>query len=377
MGCSSTNLKDLKPIIITSLNHVFDCDFKGKSIILLKDQRIASHNGKNKIFIYSLNIKTKKWNLDFVKKIISEGECETIYSICQLDNEKLVTTYHAHIAPDQPFKRIEEEDEEDDDDGFEQMNIHSEFQSFDRVHIWKLTKDQFILEQKIQLKVLIMYAAPITNGFALYCPLNEIQIFKEKNNSYEIDMTLEDVGDGVCSLIQLRNKKEIVTTGVFDKTNKHIYDRFISFWDSKSYQKKYTIMGYGAISPKQMVELYDEKIAVSCDYSQVKPDEIKKDSFIILIDPTNYNILKKIESKELITHGFELFPLDYFSFVAVKDGMFLQISSKQFEIVYSEKSAEEYSGSVIVILERQYVVIQNERNKQFSVFKILSEEKKK
>ena len=69
MGCSSTKLKDEKPILISDLQYEFDCDFNGSNLILLQDNRIACHNEKNKIYIYSLNFAEKTWNLEISKTI--------------------------------------------------------------------------------------------------------------------------------------------------------------------------------------------------------------------------------------------------------------------------------------------------------------------
>lgn len=359
MGCSSassTDLKEEKPILISDLQHEFDCDFNGMTLTLLQNYRIACHNEKNKIYIYSLNIAEKTWNLEISKTI--EGNVGRIHYICELTNQKIASTYSS-------FSSLDNENENDNFQ-YHQINI---------VYIWKLSKENLLLLQKFDLATTSRYLTPISNGFVIFYPLNDIQLFIEKENTYENKTTLIDiVGYGVRSVLQLRNKTTIISSGIYEKNPQTNKSFFISFWEMETKEKKHSIMEVGVYSPQQMIELYDGTIAVSCSYDiQLNEQYSQKETFIVFINPLNFEIIRKVFFKDYISEGYELVPFDLFSLLAVKEGVIFQISTKNYSFMYTFSKKDDLFSCPILIIDRKYVIMKKYGSKLFSLYVIIQE----
>ena len=103
-----------------------------------------------------------------------------------------------------------------------------------------------------------------------------------------------------------------------------------------------------------MIELPDGNIAVS---SCVSPHPI------VIINPTNYSIIKEIKDQEYITTNSALCLFDAYSFIYVRDGKFLQISNNnEYEILFKTKSEEQLYGwgGMINIENGKYLKSTNE-----------------
>ena len=107
-----------------------------------------------------------------------------------------------------------------------------------------------------------------------------------------------------------------------------------------------------------MIELQNNNIAVSSN---------SKNSPIFIINCVYYDILKVIEMEEFITSSSSLCVLDEFSFIYVFEGNLLQISTKDFSIIYKKKGGKfsGYWGGMIPFKEGFYLVIENEYDLSF------------
>ena len=355
MGCSSTKLKDEKPILISDLQYEFDCDFNGSNLTLLQDNRIACHNEKNKIYIYSLNYAEKTWTLEISKTI--EGNMGRIHCICELTKEKIASTFS--------FLSSSNSDNQNNT-SYEQCNI---------VHIWELSKENLLLLQQIDLTLPLLYLTFISNGFVIFYPLNDIQIFIEKDNTYKNETTLTDiVGYGVRSVLQLKNKTKIISSGIYDKNPQQSKSYFISFWEIETKKKLHSIMEIGVYSPKQMIELHDGTIALSCAYDiQLEEQMPLTEAFVVIINPENYEIIRKVIFDDYVSEGYQMVPFDMSSLIAAKEGGIFQVSTQNYSFVYTFSKKDNLFSCPIIVIDRRYVVIKQMGNKLFSLYVILEE----
>ena len=355
MGCSSTKLKDEKPILISDLQYEFDCDFNGSNLILLQDNRIACHNEKNKIYIYSLNFAEKTWDLEISKTI--EGNMGRIHCICELTKEKIISSFSCLLSSNS---------DNQNNTSYEQSNS---------VHIWELSKEKLLLLQQIDLTMSLLYLTSISNGFVIFYPLNDIQIFIEKDITYKNETTLTDiVGYGVRSVLQLKNKTKIISSGIYDKNPQQSKSYFISFWEIETTKKLHSIMEIGVYSSQQMIELHDGTIALSCAYDiQLKEQIPQKEAFVVIINPENYEIIRKVIFDDYVSEGYQLVPFDMSSLIAAKEGRIFQISTKNYSFVYTFSKKDNLFSCPIIVIDKKYVLIKQMGNKLFSLYMILQE----
>ena len=102
-----------------------------------------------------------------------------------------------------------------------------------------------------------------------------------------------------------------------------------------------------------MIELPNGNIAVS---SCVSPYPI------VIINLTNYSIIKEIKDQEYITTRSSLCLFDAFSFIYVNNGKFIQISlNNEHEILFKTQSEQQLNGygGIINIENGKYLIIEN------------------
>ena len=363
MGCISNkgiDLKDIQAKTIKDLQYEFEIEIIGNGI-LLKDQRLATYLTKEGIFICSIDISNKTWKIDIMHKLENKVEGEGIFAICELCNNKLAVSYYGRS----PI--IKNESQSDISD------IDEEWEFIRKVQIWKIEQINLTLINELKQEEMVSNIVSLpNNNFATLMPYaHKVIIWKDNDNSFTIVSEQIEEGD-VAVLIQLKGKDELVTTG--ELVQKDDINYFVTFWDLKNKKKKHTIKGYGVTNQSEILELSSGNIALSCckhSSESISNNSNNIDNFIIIIDTNKYTIIKKIESDE---HFFGSCFLSYFneeSFFAVESGIFVQISSKDFSIMYDYLNEDEIQCSNVIIMNGgKYVIIKN-KNSGFSIFKII------
>ena len=171
-----------------------------------------------------------------------------------------------------------------------------------------------------------------------------VKIWKD-DNTHKCISTLKHNGY-VRSIIQLRNKDVLVSCGYKSSTG-------LSFWNINNYTQQYNIKRYSVYYSSHMIELYNGDIALS---SSIKPYPID------FIDSSSYQVKKEIQSKEYIIGESVLCMLNEHSFIYACKGIFLQISSDDYSILYQSKEGRfKGFGGVVLIEGGQYVAIENKK----------------
>ena len=133
----------------------------------------------------------------------------------------------------------------------------------------------------------------------------------------------------------------------------------VSFWNINDYTHQHTIKGYTVDWSTHMIELSNGNIALS---SRNYPHPI------VIIDSSSYQIVTMIQLKEYITYPSSLCVFDEHSFIYVRNGTFLQISSEDGRVLFHSKEGRFNGYKGILPLEGgKYVAISNE--KRISIIK--------
>ena len=102
-----------------------------------------------------------------------------------------------------------------------------------------------------------------------------------------------------------------------------------------------------------MIELYNGDIALS---SNIKPYPI------VIIDSSSYQVKKEIQLKDYIIGESVLCMLNEHSFIYACKGVFLQISSDDYSILYQSKEGRfKGFGGIVLIEGGEYVAIENKK----------------
>ena len=303
-----------QPVTIKGLEHIIHIDKIHSSTlcspIVLNDKRIATCSNDKSICVLSINYESKTWDIN-IKKENAHSGC--IYGICELSNQRLVSCSSDHT-----------------------------------IKIWRIgQKDLSLLSTLTNHTNYVCKAIPLPhNKFASCSYDNTVRIWNS-DNPYQPLATLTH-GGGVYYLLQLKKKDILVTSCCGDSS--------LYFWNSSTYQKLNTIKNVYTDVSEHMIELPNGNIAVS---SYVSPYPI------VIINPTNYSIIKEIKDQEYITTYSALCLFDAYSFIYVRDGKFLQISNNnEYEILFKTKSEEQlYGWSGIINIENgKYLIIGNKSN---------------
>ena len=117
--------------------------------------------------------------------------------------------------------------------------------------------------------------------------------------------------------------------------------QYISFWNLNTYQKEGVIKGIYCSRQNHMIELPNNMIALSSPIN---------DYLIIIINPNNYTIEKEIQEECFsFTCCSSLCMLNPHSFVYLYNNYFLQISIRDYSIMYKTNELKNLDGEYLVI----------------------------
>ena len=300
-----------QPVTIKGLEHIIHIDKIHSSTLYsptaLNDKRIATCSDDKSICVLSINYEKKTWDLNIKKE---NAHSDGIKGLCELTNQRLVSCSYD-----------------------------------DTIKIWRIgQKDLSLLSTLSNHTADVYKAIPLPyNRFASCSDDKTVRIWSTES-PYQPIATLTH-SSYVYYLLQLK-KKDILVTSCND--NSSLY-----FWNSSTYEKLNTINNVRTDYCEHMIEVPNGHIAVS---SCVSPYPI------VIINPTNYSIIKEIKAQEYITCQSALCLFDAYSFIYVKDGKFLQISiNNDYDILFKTKSEEQLNGyqGMINIENGKYLIIEN------------------
>ena len=284
------------------------------SLIKVDNTRIAVGDDGGNISIFSFVNERKKWKKDIHKKEAHKNAC--VYSLCNLINNRLLSS--------------------GGDDHF--------------IKVWKLSNVDLTLIKGIQAHNDIVYKViPLSNKRFASCSEDKtVKIWKD-NDAYEQISELQHFGY-VYSIIQLKGKEELVSSNYVHGENE---PSGLTFWNLENYKKTRTINGHYAYFSTQMIELPDGNIALS---SCVEPYPI------VIIDSSTYKVIKEIKLEGYITSHSSLSVLDEESFIYSYTGAFLQISSKDYSILFRSNGGD-FNGvnGIIPFKEEKCCAIENSK----------------
>ena len=287
----------IKKIQIVIQSELLDTSSGGfvRSLIETEDKRIASGGYNGNISISSYDVNETKWNIDIHKKY-AHRLCIT--SLCNLKGNKLLSG------------------------GYDCL-----------IKIWAVFKAEIVLIKELKdHSDLVWSVIPLSKErFASSSYDGTVKIWKDDNNKYECISTLRH-NYCVRSILQLRNKEVLVSAY---GRNESSYG--ISFWDLNKSVQQHSIKGYSAFMSAHMIELSDGNIALS---------SCKEPYPIIIIDNSTYQIVSVIQLKGCTNEYFSSSSLCAFnehSFIYAHHGTFLQISNKDYLILF-QSNKEKFDG---------------------------------
>ena len=271
------------------------------SLIETEDKRIASGGTDGNISISSYNIAKKTWKIDIHRE---EAHNLCVNSLCTLNDNKLLS-------------------------GSDDYSI--KVWSVSNVDI-KLIKE--LKEHTYNVRRIIALS---NERFASCAADKTIRIWKD-DNSYRC-MSILKHDNEVFSFLQLRNKDVLVSS--YGKEESDSIIGGVSFWDINNRTQHHIIKGYSVYWSTHMIELVDGNIALS---SSTKPYPI------VIIDSSSYQVKKEIIFKEYITKCSSLCMFNEHSFIYGCGGIFLQISSVDYSILFQSKEGnfDGYNGIISI-----------------------------
>ena len=282
------------------------------SIIELQDKRIALCSYDKSITVYSINYEEKKWTQDI--KLVNAHE-DNIFDICEISINTL-----ASVSPDKKIK------------------------------IWKINKNNLeLLSTLTQHTDKVHKVITLNNEQFATCSWDKtIKIWNNISPFNEVKTLTHD--GQVTNMIKLKTKEIILSSNWTTQS--------IDFWDLTKYVKIKSVNGvYTHSNTHEMIELPNTFVAVS-SASEGKP--------IIIIDPSDFYIVKKIRSPEYITGASALCVLDCHSFIYVWDGKELQFSiDNDYQISYKSKNKSKLKGRgemITVTNIIKFIIIPNKSN---------------
>ena len=282
---------DTKLSIINRLDQIIHigniCSGRVFSPIELKDKRIAIGGGDGSLSVFSLDYTNRKWVKDIFKEKVHSNE---IQSICEINGNKLVS-----CSTDYTIK------------------------------IWNISqKDLSCIKTLTSHTGSVYKVIPLTqNRFASCSGDKSIKIWNSQEPDQEIANLLNE--KGVQSMIKLNKKNEIVASG----------GSAIVFWNLNNNTKTYTFKGYYTDYANHMIEIPNNKIAIS---------PYNSNTLIIIIDSINYTVVKEIKLQNYINGHSSLYLLNNESFIYIYNKCLVQISTKDFEVLFKTQNMSQLGG---------------------------------
>ena len=169
--------------------------------------------------------------------------------------------------------------------------------------IWNISENELSLSKSFEDGGFQVIS--LTHQRFAYSSGTNVKIRNE--NNFDVITSLSHQGS-VYTIVQLTKKDVLVSSCWGPKS--------IDFWDLNTYKKLHSIQDYYSYYPQHLIELQNGHIAVS-EYSSPCP--------IVIIEPDNYSIVKKIQVEGYITGYSSICSWKYNSFIYVYGGKFLQI----------------------------------------------------
>ena len=285
------------------------------SPLLLSDKRIVT-TGTNasSILIGSINYQTKEWKQDLLKE---NAHSNIINSFLELSNNRFISCSHDYS-----------------------------------IKVWKLSENDLTEIKKLTSHSSNVYKLVLLNNnrFASASSDATIRIWSTEE-PYNLIQTLNSQSS-VYNLLFLKEREMLITS----------YSGGLEFWNMKTYKRENTISSYYCYyNNNSLIELPDQKIAVSYYNSPYS---------IFIIDTITYSILRQIKLEGYITYYSCLLLLDAFSLLYIYDGNVVQISTKDYSILYKSKNEHQLRGfNFILPLENgEYLMVEN-KSKGFDLIK--------
>ena len=285
------------------------------SPLVLSDKRIVT-TGTNasSILISSINYQTKKWKQDILKE---NAHSNNINSFLELTDNRFITC----------------------------SNDYS-------IKVWKFSENNLTEVKKLTSHSNNVYKLVLldNNRFASASHDSTIRIWSTEE-PYTLIQTLNSQSN-VFNLLFLKDREILISS----------YSGGLEFWNIKSYKKENTMSGYYCYyNHNSFIELPNQKIAVS-NYSSPYS--------IFIIDTIAYSILRQIKLEGYITNYSCLFLLDAFSLIYIYEGNVVQISLKDYSILYTSKSEQQLRGYnfILSVKDGKYLMVDN-KSKGFDLIK--------
>ena len=277
------------------------------SLIETEDKRIASGSKDGIISISSYDVNESTWNIDIQEKKAHNGG---IYSLCTLNGNRLLSG------------------------GIDYS-----------IKLWTLSNVELTLIKDIKEHTNVIYKViPLSKERFASCSIdNTVKIWKDDNTCKCVSTLYHN--NSVRSILQLKSKEVLVSCGWYSSTG-------VSFWNLNTYTQEHNIQGFSVYWSTHMIELSNGNIAIS---SQNEPYPI------VIIDSTLYQVVTMIQLNEYIIGCSSLCIFNEHSFILVYDGKFLQISNKDYSVLFHSKG-EIFNGyyGVIPIEGGKYFAIESD-----------------
>ena len=272
------------------------------SLILLKDNRIASGSIDGSISICSINIIEHKWTRNIHK---ANAHNNWVCTLCELTDTTLVSG-----GADCQAK------------------------------IWKILPNELQHIKTISTFTNIINSIiSLTKGrFASCSDDKTIQIWED--TTYQHIITFNSDIDYYKSLVQLNGKDTLVACG---------YTSYLSFWNIDTYVNVHNMKGYNVSRPSYMIALPNGNVALCSKVDQ---------ETIIIINTSSYKEIKRIKVENYITKPTTLCVVNEDSFMYVRDGNVVQVSNVDYSVISKVKGNrfDAWFGGVVLIEDGKYFV---------------------
>ena len=312
------NLSSIKNISTEIVSHKILASTSFFHSLILSDGRFVGTSSDSKSFIIcSFNFQNKSWEININQK-------------------------NVHHAPIRSFVELP------------QYNHLLSCSSDYSINVWKINQRELtFIKQITSHKEMINKILLLSYNKIASCSDDKTIKIYDSNNDYQEIQTLESKGK-VNNMLYLKNRDVLVTS---------IWEYRLDFWNMLNYEKEYSIKYiYTLNTINSMIELTKNRIAVS---SAVSPYNIS------IIDSLNYTIIKEIKVGKLNMNCSSLCSLNDYSFLYVYNGLFVQYSSEDYEIMFITNNHSELIGVrfINVLQGGDYLVVENKSN-GFNVMKI-------
>ena len=278
--------------------------------IILHDGRIVGCGVDCKsISVCSVNYLTKEWKIDINK---ADAHDSNIRSFLELTDDRLISS---------------------SDDG--------------SIKVWKVRQNDLI-----EIKNINEHRGKVTkvlqidkDKFASSSHDETIKIWNTAN-PYQLTQTL------ICEA-QVMN---MIYINANDTLISSCGSSCLEFWKIKANQKVKSIKGvYTEYCLNSMIELPNHNIAIST---------VSPSSTIVIIDTQQFTIIQQIQLQGYISNYSAICLLNKNSFLYIREGNLVQISTTDYSILYSTKNKTNLQGmfGLLSVPEENCIIVHNNKN---------------